>query len=102
MDASTLAAGVGAVAAVAAVFFAARQDSRAARTELQKSVEDWIGPKLDAMKGDIQRLDGKVDSVQHQVSELGRDVGEARKGLQGLGVDVAFLRGRQEERDKKP
>ena len=58
--------GVQAVAAVAAVgvlWFAARKDSRDARTEFQKSIETLMAQKLAI-------LDGKIDSIRSENSDI--------------------------------
>ena len=109
-----LAAAIAATATIAGVFFAARQDARAARTELQQSIERFISPKLDAMDAHIRHLDDKLEGVSQEVGRLdekvgrldekvGRldeKVGEIGRDVAVLGTDVAFLRGRQEERDR--
>ena len=131
MDAISIqavAAALAAAATLAGVFFAARQDARAARTELQKSIESFITPKLDAMDAHIRHLDDKLEGVSREVGRLdekvekldekvgrldqrvGRldeTVGRLDEKVEGLGrdvailgKDVAFLRGRQEERDR--
>ncbi len=124
MDAISIqavAAALAAAATVAGVFFAARQDARAARSELQKSIENFMTPKLDAMDAHIRHLDDKLEGVSREVGRLdekvekldekvgrldqrvGRldeKVGELGRDVAILGKDVAFLRGRQEERDR--
>ena len=122
------AAAIAATATIAGVFFAARQDARATRTELQQSIERFISPKLDAMDAHIRHLDDKLEGVSQEVGRLDEKVGrldekvsrldekvgrldEKVEELDGkveelgrdvgiLGKDVAFLRGRQEERDR--
>ena len=107
-------AAIAAAATVAGVFFAARQDARAARTELQKSIENFISPKLDAMGANIKHLEDKLEGVSQEVGRLGEEVGrlgeevgrlgeevgKLGRDVAFLGRDVAFLRGRQEERDR--
>ncbi len=95
-----VAAAIAAGATVAGVFFAARKDARASRTELQKSIEDFISPRLDAMGANIKHLDDKLESVSREVGKLGEEVGKLGRDVAFLGRDVAFLRGRQEERDR--
>lgn len=109
-----VAAALAAAATVAGVFFAARQDARAARSELQKSIENFMTPKLDAMDAHIRHLDDKLEGVSREVGRLDERVekldekvdrlDEKVEGLGRdvaiLGKDVAFLRGRQEERDR--
>ncbi len=108
------AAAIAATATIAGVFFAARQDARAARTELQQSIERFISPKLDAMDAHIRHLDDKLEGVSREVGRLDERVGRLDKKVEELdgkveeigrdvgilGKDVAFLRGRQEERDR--
>lgn len=115
------AAAIAATATIAAVFFAARQDARAARTELQQSIERFISPKLDAMDAHIRHLDDKLEGVSREVGRLDERVGkldekvgkleekvgrldekveQLGRDVALLGTDVAFLRGRQEERDR--
>ncbi len=108
------AAAIAATATIAGVFFAARQDARAARTELQQSIERFISPKLDAMDAHIRRLDDKLEGVSREVGRLDERVGkldekvgrldekveQLGRDVALLGTDVAFLRGRQEERDR--
>ena len=122
------AAAIAATATIAGVFFAARQDARAARTELQQSIEKFISPKLDAMDAHIRHLDDKLEGVSREVGRLDEKVGrldekvgrldervgrldervgrldenveQLGKDVALLGTDVAFLRGRQEERDR--
>ena len=48
-----------AVAAVGVLWFAARKDSRDARTEFQKSIETLMAQKLAI-------LDGKIDSIRNE------------------------------------
>ena len=69
LDFTTL--GVQAVAAATAVgvlWFAARKDSRDARTEFQKSIETLMAPRLEILDGKIdtklEALDGKIDSIR--------------------------------------
>ena len=109
-----VAAAIAAAATIAGVFFAARQDARAARTELQRSIESFISPKLDAMDAHIRHLDDKLESVSQEVGRLDDKVGrlddkvgrlddkveQLGRDVALLGTDVAFLRGRQEERDR--
>ena len=102
-----VAAAIAAAATIAGVFFAARQDARAARTELQRSIESFISPKLDAMDAHIRHLDDKLESVSQEVGRLDEKVGRLDEKVEQLGrdvallgTDVAFLRGRQEERDR--
>ena len=108
------AAAIAATATIAGVFFAARQDARAARTELQQSIERFISPKLDAMDAHIRHLDDKLEGVSREVGRLDQRVGrlddkvgrlddkveQLGRDVAVLGKDVAFLRGRQEERDR--
>ena len=101
------AAAIAATATIAGVFFAARQDARAARTELQRSIERFISPKLDAMDAHIRHLDDKLEGVSREVGRLDEKVGRLDEKVEQLGrdvallgTDVAFLRGRQEERDR--
>ena len=110
MDAISIqavAAALAAAATVAGVFFAARQDARAARSELQKSIESFMTPRLDAMDAHIGHLDDKLEGVSREVGRLDEKVGRLDEKVEGLGrdvailgKDVAFLRGRQEERDR--
>ncbi len=110
MDAISIqavAAALAAAATVAGVFFAARQDARAARSELQKSIENFMTPKLDAMDAHIRHLDDKLEGVSREVGRLDEKVGRLDEKVEKLGrdvailgKDVAFLRGRQEERDR--
>ena len=94
-----VAAAIAAGATVAGVFFAARKDARASRTELQKSIENFISPKLDAMDANIKHLDDKLEGVSQRVGKLDEKVEKLGRDVAFLGRDVAFLRGRQEERD---
>ena len=103
MDAISIqavAAALAAAATVAGVFFAARQDARAARGELQKSIENFMTPRLDAMDAHIRHLDDKLEGVSREVGRLDEKVGELGRDVAILGKDVAFLRGRQEARDQ--
>jgi len=102
-----VAAALAAAATVAGVFFAARQDARAARSELQKSIENFMTPRLDAMDAHIRHLDDKLEGVSREVGRLDEKVGRLDEKVEKLGrdvailgKDVAFLRGRQEERDR--
>ena len=102
-----VAAALAAAATVAGVFFAARQDARAARSELQKSIENFMTPRLDAMDAHIRHLDDKLEGVSREVGRLDEKVGrldgkveKLGRDVAILGKDVAFLRGRQEERDR--
>ena len=65
-----VAAALAAVATIAGVFFAARHDARAARTELQKSIENFMTPRLDAMDAHIRHLDDKLEGVSREVGRL--------------------------------
>ena len=77
---------IAAAGTVAAVWFAARHDARQARTELQKTVENAINPKLELLANSVAAVDVRLGKVEADVSDLK--------------ADVAFLRGRQEERDR--
>lgn len=77
---------IAAAGTVAAVWFAARHDARQARTELQKAVENAINPKLEILANSVAAVDVRLGKVEADVSDLK--------------ADVAFLRGRQEERDR--
>ena len=77
---------IAAVGTVAAVWFAARHDARQARTELQKTVENAINPKLEILAKSVVAVEVRLGRVEADVSDLK--------------ADVAFLRGRQEERDR--
>lgn len=66
---------IAAVGTVGAVWFAARRDASRTRSEFQQSVEEAIAP-----------LARSVETIQTDVRDLTSD--------------VAFLRGRQEERDR--
>ena len=77
---------IAAVGTVAAVWFAARHDARQARTELQKSIENAINPKLEILANSVAAVEVRLGRVEVDVSDLK--------------ADVAFLRGRQEERDR--
>ena len=77
---------IAAVGTVAAVWFAARHDARQARTELQKTVENAINPKLEILANSVAAVEVRLGRVEADVSDLK--------------ADVAFLRGRQEERDR--
>lgn len=66
---------IAAVGTVGAVWFAARRDASRTRSEFQQSVEEAIAP-------------------------LARSVETIQTDLRDLTSDVAFLRGRQEERDR--
>ena len=86
MDASTIWQLIAAVGTVAGVWFASRHDARQVRTELQKSVENAINPKLEILANSVAAIEARLGRVE-------ADVG-------ALKADVAFIRGRQEERDK--
>ena len=86
MDASTIWQLIAAIGTVAGVWFASRHDARQARTELQKSVENAINPKLEILANSVAAIEARLGRVE-------ADVG-------ALKADVAFIRGRQEERDK--
>lgn len=77
---------IAAAGTVAAVWFAARHDARQARTELQKTVENAINPKLEILANSVAAVEVRLGKVEADVSDLK--------------ADVAFLRGRQEERDR--
>lgn len=77
---------IAAAGTVAAVWFAARHDARQARTELQKTVENAINPKLELLANSVAAVEVRLGKVEADVSDLK--------------ADVAFLRGRQEERDR--
>lgn len=77
---------IAAAGTVAAVWFAARHDARQARTELQKSIENAINPKLEILAKSVAAVEVRLGRVEADVSDLK--------------ADVAFLRGRQEERDR--
>ena len=77
---------IAAAGTVAAVWFAARHDARQARTELQKSIENAINPKLEILAKSVAAVEVRLGKVEADVSDLK--------------ADVAFLRGRQEERDR--
>ena len=69
--------GVQAVAAVAAVgvlWFAARKDSRDARTEFQQSVETLMAGKLEALEvkidGKFEAMDGKIDAIRTENADI--------------------------------
>ena len=84
---------IAAAGTVAAVWFAARHDARQARTELQKSVENAINPKLEILTNSVTAVGVRLGKVETRLSKVETDVSD-------LKADVAFLRGRQEERDK--
>lgn len=77
---------IAAAGTVAAVWFAARHDARQARTELQKAVENAINPKLELLANSVAAVEVRLGKVEADVSDLK--------------ADMAFLRGRQEERDR--
>ena len=77
---------IAAAGTVAAVWFAARHDARQARTELQKTVENAINPKLEILANSVAAVEVRLGKVEADVSDLK--------------ADMAFLRGRQEERDR--
>ena len=77
---------IAAAGTVAAVWFAARHDARQARTELQKAVENAINPKLEILANSVAAVEVRLGKVEADVSDLK--------------ADMAFLRGRQEERDR--
>ena len=73
----------------------------------QRSIENFITPKLDAMDAHIRHLDDKLEGVSREVIRLDEKVGRLDEKVEKLGrdvailgKDVAFLRGRQEERDR--
>lgn len=50
-----------------------------------------------ARKEDIDRLDSRIDGVEHQLGELAIDVGTLKTDLSGLTANVATLTSGQEE-----
>lgn len=93
MDASAIWQLIAAIGTVAGVWFASRHDARQARTELQKSVENAINPKLEILANSVAAVGAWLGRVEGRLGQVEVDVG-------ALKADVAFIRGRQEERDK--
>jgi uncharacterized membrane protein len=61
---------IAAAGTVAAVWFAARQDTRAARTELQMSIEKAIAPRLDAFAPKLDTLNHKIDIIREENAHI--------------------------------
>ena len=90
---------VAAAAAVAAVWFAARHDSRQARaevrTEFQQSIENAITPRLDSLANSVAAV--RTD-LRAELDKLDSRLGRVEADVSALKADVAYLRGRQESR----
>ena len=95
------AAAIAATATIAGVFFAARQDARATRTELQQSIERFISPKLDAMDAHIRHLDDKLEGVSQEVGRLDEKVGRLDEKVSRLDEKVGRLDERVGRLDEK-
>ncbi len=93
MDAPAIWQPIAATGTVAGVWFASRHDPRQARTELQKSVENAINPKLEILASSVAAVEARLGRVEGRLGRVEVDGG-------ALKADVAFIRGRQEERDK--
>lgn len=89
-------ASVGGLAvAIAVLFYTARKDARDARAEIQESIERSIGPRLDGLRSNVERLEAKQDRLESKLDKMADEVGR-------LGREVATMHGWQQERDRKP
>ena len=102
---------IAATAAVAAVWFAARHDSRqtraAAQTEFQQAIKDAIDPRLAQLDSSITAVATGLGHVEARLNEAKSGLDRLQTKLDGveasltdIKIDVAHLRGQHAERGR--